>query len=45
MGLGLDPQLLLCPVENDYPLISRQQSYIMLCTNFVKIEWMSLKLI
>lgn len=47
MGLGFDPQLLLGPVSNDYPLISRQQSYmyITLCTDFVKIEWMSLKLI
>lgn len=43
MGLGLDPQL--CPVGKDYPLISRQQSHIMLCSDSVKIEWVSLKLI
>lgn len=43
MGLGLDPRL--CPVGKDYPLISRQQSHIMLCSDSVKIEWVSLKLI
>lgn len=39
--------LVLCPVLNNYSLISRQQSYCnnMLCTDLSQINWIFLKLV